>query len=82
MAGFLENLFAPFGDFYKEYQATLPKESQESKSYDDLVEHDEWFKLDHIDKEDMQDFVDWWFDYGQFDDQWDWEDFRELYEEV
>jgi hypothetical protein len=77
--GFLENLFAPFGDFYAQNVAEL---FETSEQYHQHVANDEWFDtFGELNEEDKQAFVDWWFEHYQDEDfPYTWEDFREKYE--
>jgi hypothetical protein len=75
--GFLDGLFAPFGDFYQGVSHLYETNEQ----YESHVANDEWFDtFGELRDEDKQDFVDWWYEHYQEEDfPYTWEDFREKY---
>lgn len=75
-SGFLENLFAPFGDFYETQVAN--NDSRETEQ--DSSNHG-WFEtFGELPEDEKGDFAEWWFEHYLEDDfPYSWEDFREKY---
>lgn len=73
--GFLEGLFAPFGNFYDEVQASF----QTDEDYYRHAEADEWMDIyGPIDPDDKDAFLEWWYSHiGDPDFAYGWDDFRE-----